>query len=264
MAPGASSASISGTDVPRLGAHMSIARRAAARGGSRGAARLRGAADLHEVRGPVARAAAARRGGGRVPPARRGDAGIRPVVAHASYLINLAARDDALRRQSMDALDRGDSTGPRRSASTASCCTPARAPAAPTTTASTWSRKSCARCSPGGRAAGARVLLEHTAGQGTTLGRTLRAARAHHRGRRRLAPRRRVARHVPPARRRLRHRERARATATRSGSSADSSASIACTAFHVNDSKKPLGSRVDRHEHIGEGAHRARDVPRGC
>lgn len=25
-------------------------------------------------------------------------------------------------------------------------------------------------------------------------------------------------------------------------------------AFHTNDSKKPLGSRVDRHEHIGEGA----------
>ncbi len=24
-------------------------------------------------------------------------------------------------------------------------------------------------------------------------------------------------------------------------------------AFHINDSKKPLGSRVDRHEHIGEG-----------
>jgi deoxyribonuclease IV len=24
-------------------------------------------------------------------------------------------------------------------------------------------------------------------------------------------------------------------------------------AFHVNDSKKPLGSRVDRHEHIGRG-----------
>jgi len=25
------------------------------------------------------------------------------------------------------------------------------------------------------------------------------------------------------------------------------------TAFHLNDSKKPLGSRVDRHEHIGQG-----------
>ena len=25
-------------------------------------------------------------------------------------------------------------------------------------------------------------------------------------------------------------------------------------AFHVNDSKKGLGSRVDRHEHIGKGA----------
>src|SRR6202035_2059007 len=24
-------------------------------------------------------------------------------------------------------------------------------------------------------------------------------------------------------------------------------------AFHLNDSKKPLGSRVDRHEHIGQG-----------
>ena len=24
-------------------------------------------------------------------------------------------------------------------------------------------------------------------------------------------------------------------------------------AFHMNDSKKPLGSRVDRHEHIGQG-----------
>jgi deoxyribonuclease IV len=24
-------------------------------------------------------------------------------------------------------------------------------------------------------------------------------------------------------------------------------------AFHLNDSKKPLGSRVDRHEHIGRG-----------
>jgi deoxyribonuclease-4 len=24
-------------------------------------------------------------------------------------------------------------------------------------------------------------------------------------------------------------------------------------AFHLNDSKKGLGSRVDRHEHIGEG-----------
>ena len=24
-------------------------------------------------------------------------------------------------------------------------------------------------------------------------------------------------------------------------------------AFHLNDSKKPLGSRVDRHDHIGQG-----------
>ena len=26
------------------------------------------------------------------------------------------------------------------------------------------------------------------------------------------------------------------------------------SAFHLNDCKKPLGCRVDRHEHIGEGS----------
>ena len=31
--------------------------------------------------------------------------------------------------------------------------------------------------------------------------------------------------------------------------------------FHGNDSKKPCGSRVDRHEHIGDGLPRARAVP---
>ena len=31
--------------------------------------------------------------------------------------------------------------------------------------------------------------------------------------------------------------------------------------FHLNDSKKPLGSRVDRHEHIGAGCLGPRAVP---
>ncbi len=31
------------------------------------------------------------------------------------------------------------------------------------------------------------------------------------------------------------------------------SGSTRLKAFHLNDSKQPLGSRVDRHEHIGQG-----------
>ena len=31
--------------------------------------------------------------------------------------------------------------------------------------------------------------------------------------------------------------------------------------FHLNDSKKPCGSRVDRHEHIGKGCLGSRAVP---
>ncbi len=44
-----------------------------------------------------------------------------------------------------------------------------------------------------------------------------------------------------------------RATPRRSRRSSASSASIGCGSFHANDSKRPCGSRVDRHEHIGEG-----------
>ena len=95
------------------------------------------------------------------------------------------------------------------------------------------------------------MLLEHTAGQGTNLGHRFEQLAAIIDATRRLAARRRLPRHLPPARGRLRHliagrlRETFKQFARSSGSR--------LKAFHLNDSKKPCGSRVDRHEHIGKG-----------
>ena len=82
--------------------------------------------------------------------------------------------------------------------------------------------------------------------------------------------RRRLPRHVPPLRGRLRHRDARAATSARSPSSTASSGSGSLRAIHLNDARKPLGSRVDRHAPIGEGFLGLRDVPaarwriRGC
>ena len=96
------------------------------------------------------------------------------------------------------------------------------------------------------------VLLEHTAGQGTVLGSTFEqlasiiAKMNDHRSRRRLP------RYVPPDRVGLRPvlRGGLRAHFTQFGRLVGFER---LKAFHLNDSKKPLGSRVDRHEHIGQG-----------
>jgi deoxyribonuclease-4 len=179
------------------------------------------------------------------------DTGIHPVIAHNSYLINIAAAAPALREQSLAALleeyDRADalelqglvmhpgsfttsteSEGLRLIASGLRALLRTRRRAAPL------------------------VLLEHTAGQGTNLG----------------------------------HRFEHLATiiegldgSPRVGVCLDTCHLLAagydiCSeegyvqtfrefdrlvgldrlkAFHLNDSKKPCGSRVDRHEHIGKG-----------
>ena len=179
------------------------------------------------------------------------DTGIGPVVAHNSYLINLAAAAPSLRAQSIAALgeelDRAESLGldglvmhpgsytsgsedeGLRFIADAIVALLAERPRAKT-----------------------RVLLEHTAGQGTNLG----------------------------------HRfEHLAAILERAGGSPRIGVCLdtchlltagydLCTqagyddtfrefdrivgldrikVFHLNDSKKPCGSRVDRHEHIGKG-----------
>ena len=178
------------------------------------------------------------------------DTGIHPVIAHNSYLINIAAAAPALREQSLAALleeyDRADALGLQGLVMHPGSFT--------TSTESEGLRliasglRALLRTR---RRAAPLVLLEHTAGQGTNLG----------------------------------HRFEHLATiiegldgSPRVGVCLDTCHLLAagydiCSeegyvqtfrefdrlvgldrlkAFHLNDSKKPCGSRVDRHEHIGK------------
>ena len=96
------------------------------------------------------------------------------------------------------------------------------------------------------------ILLEHTAGQGTEPRAPVRAPRRDPGAPRWITARRRLPGHLPPDRRRLRHLLGRRLRAT--FEEFDRLVGIdRIRAFHLNDSKKPCGSRVDRHEHIGRG-----------
>ena len=179
---------------------------------------------------------------------------VRPVIAHASYLINLASPDDTLRRRSGaalgDELDRAEALG---------LLGVVLHPGSYTTTTE---EEGLARIANGIAGVLADrpdqqplLLLEHTAGQGTNLGHTFEQLGTI-----------------------ITEVERTR-TATRIGVCLDtchllaagydlgSDAGYADTmrqldacvgldrlrALHLNDSKTPLGSRVDRHTHIGSG-----------
>src|SRR6476661_573925 len=126
--------------MPRLGAHMSVAG---------GLPRAVARAVAHRCQALQIFAKNASQWRGRPLPAeeirefraRINASGIAPVVSHGSYLINLASRDLALRRQSLEAM--GDELD--------------RAEAL----------MELLRARRRGRTM---VLLEHTAGQGTSLG----------------------------------------------------------------------------------------------
>jgi deoxyribonuclease-4 len=179
------------------------------------------------------------------------ETGIGPVVAHGGYLINLAARSKPLWKKSLAAfiveLERcatlgipylvthpgshggaGEAEGIRRAAEALEAALAA--------------------------VAGPMVLLETTAGQGTSLGwrfeqlAAIRAAVG-------AGARRRIGVcldtcHLFAAGYDFRRPETYRAL--RHGLAATLGLDLA-RAIHANDSKKPLGSRVDRHEHIGRG-----------
>ena len=196
----------------------------------------------------------AARSGGRPArsAARIDETGIRPVVSHASYLINLATTFPLLREQSIaafvDELDRAEALGLLGVVIHPGTCTAGTEDDALRLIADAI--RAAFKARPRRKTM---VLLEHTAGQGRTLGHRFEHLAAILGAPERLAARRRLPRHLPPRRVGLRHRQRAPATRRRSRRSIASSASIACKVFHGNDSKKPCGSRVDRHEHIGSG-----------
>jgi deoxyribonuclease-4 len=179
------------------------------------------------------------------------ETGIHPVVAHTSYLINVAAAASALRVQSIAALgeelDRAELLGLDGLV---------MHPGSYTTGSEKDGLRAIGRAIAGLLKARPRyhvkILLEHTAGQGTNLGYRFEQLAA-------------ILDHM--------------AWSPRVGVCLDTCHLLAagydlCTdegydatfrgfdqivgldrlrVFHLNDSKKPCGSRIDRHEHIGKG-----------
>jgi deoxyribonuclease-4 len=177
---------------------------------------------------------------------------IGPVVSHAGYLINLATANAALRRQSMEAMgdeiDRAEALGLLGVVLHPGCYT-----AGTVSQGLQFIAESLLELLRARRRGRTMVLLEHTAGQGTALGASfeqLATILALMKGHRRVGVCLDTCHLLV------------------SGYDLCSPEGYASTfrqfdrivgfdrlrVFHVNDSKKPLGSRVDRHEHIGEGS----------
>lgn len=234
----------------RLGAHMSVA------GG------LPLAVDravLHRCEALQIFAKNANQWRGRVLPreeirafkARVHAAALGAVVSHASYLINLATTDDVLRRRSIEAMgdeiDRAEALGLLGVVLHPGCYTHGSEAEGLALIADALLELLASR-----RRGRTQVILEHTAGQGTSLGSTFEQLASI------------IAKTGD-------HRRIGVCLDTchllASGYDIASPEGYAATfrqfvrliglprlkVFHLNDSKKPLGSRVDRHEHIGQG-----------
>ena len=179
------------------------------------------------------------------------ESGIHPVVAHNSYLINIAAADPALRQQSLDSLreelDRADRLGLDALVMHPGSFTSGSEDAGLELIAEGLRRILRERPSTG-----AAILLEHTAGQGTNLGHRFEHLAAIIE---RLdgSPRVGVCLdtcHLLTAGYDL----TSKAGYRRTFQEFDRVVGLdRIRVFHLNDSKKPCGSRVDRHEHIGKG-----------
>lgn len=173
------------------------------------------------------------------------------IISHASYLINLAAPDDALWQKSQDALvdelERGATLG---------LAGAVLHPGAPKDAGEAFGVKRIAeglnRIFDEHGDLPIRVYLENTAGQGSTLGRTFEQLRDIIDG---VEKKERLgicldSCHLFAAGYDLRDEE----SYTTTMEAFDSIVGFQwLQAWHLNDSKKPLGSRVDRHDNIGEG-----------
>jgi deoxyribonuclease-4 len=177
------------------------------------------------------------------------ETGVAPIVAHNSYLINIAAASPPLRAQSIaslgEELDRADALGlsglvmhPGSNASEAEGLA---------LIADALRGLLSAR-----RRSRVRILLEHTAGQGTNLGHRFEHLATIIRA---LGRTRRIGVCLDTC-----HLISAGYDITTDRGYRDTFDTFDRTVgldrlavFHLNDSKKPCGSRVDRHEHIGKG-----------
>jgi deoxyribonuclease-4 len=179
------------------------------------------------------------------------ETGIYPVVAHNSYLINVAAATPSLREQSIAALgvelDRAELLGLDGLI---------MHPGSYTTGTEQEGLRAIGRAIAGLLKARpryrVRILLEHTAGQGTNLGHRfehLAAILEHAGGSNRIGVCLDTC-HLLTAGYDLCTDEGYAATFR------DFDRVVGLDrlrVFHLNDSKQPCGSRIDRHEHIGKG-----------
>jgi len=176
---------------------------------------------------------------------------IAPVVSHGSYLINLATASPALLEQSMtamgDELDRAEALGLLGVVLHPGCATDGDRTRGIRTIADALVELLRMR-----RRGRTMVLLEHTAGQGGSLGASFEEVAAIIDG---TKGHKRIGVCLDTCH------------LLASGYDIASPAGYDRTfsqfarivgldrlrLFHLNDSKKPLGSRVDRHTHIGDG-----------
>jgi deoxyribonuclease-4 len=178
-------------------------------------------------------------------------AGIGPVVSHASYLINLASTNPVLRQQSLDAMgdeiDRAEALGLLGVVLHPGAYTIGSEADGLTLIADGLLDLLRAR-----KRGKTMILLEHTAGQGTALGATfeqLASIMAKMNDHRRVGVCLDTC-HLIASGYDIGTPEGYASTFKQFGRLVGFDR---LKAFHLNDSKKPLGSRVDRHEHIGKG-----------
>jgi deoxyribonuclease IV len=176
---------------------------------------------------------------------------MRPAVSHASYLINLATTDPALRALSIEAfvdeLDRAHALGLMGVVIHPGTCTAGSEEDALRLVAEAV--RAAFQLRPRRKTM---VLFEHTAGQGRTLG-----YRFEH-----LAA---IIDHLDGSERAGVCLDTCHLVAAGYDIASDQGYTITMQlfdqvvgldrvrVFHANDSKRPCGSRVDRHEHVGHG-----------
>jgi len=178
--------------------------------------------------------------------------GLAPVVSHASYLINLAAPPGLIRDKSIDAivdeLDRADALALEGVVVHPGVCAP-----------ESTIDDAIARVAEAIRVAFARrpdqramLLIEHTAGQGRTVGHRFEEIAAILAG---VEGSSRVGVCLDTC-----HLVAAGYDIVSDAGYAETFGAFdrligidRLRVIHANDSKRPIGSRIDRHEHIGQG-----------
>src|SRR6267142_1231618 len=182
--------------------------------------------------------------------ARREELRLGPLVVHANYLINLAAAERMLQTRSIQAFHDEIVRALALGADFLVVHPGARGEATPAQAISTVveSVKQASKRAPMGRL---RILIENSAGMGTAVGSRLEEVGEILAGLRGLP----VEACLDTA-----HLFAAGYDIKREGGLASTIGQIESTiglenvpVIHANDSKIPLGGRVDRHEHIGKG-----------